>query len=210
MKGLDINFKIIEKKIVKIPKIYKFLFSLIFNIGIFVLCFFLIINPQLEEKKRLKKEYDELKTELAKLTAIKNNMNKYREEFGRLYALYQELLKQLPEHKDIPNLLRNVSNLGTETRVKITYFEPKSVQDKEFYGELSFVLRYSAPFHNVAYFFDSIRRLERIVTIANFTMAPDQKSIPGRLTINGECLGKTYVYLKEQPKKDEKKPKGKP
>ncbi|HOP85708.1 MAG TPA: type 4a pilus biogenesis protein PilO [Syntrophorhabdaceae bacterium] len=210
MKGLEINFKTIEKKIVKIPKIYKFLFSLVFNIGVFVLCFFLIISPQLDEKNRLKKEYDELKNELAKLTTIKNNMNKYREEFGRLYALYQELLKQLPEHKDIPNLLRNVSNLGTETRVKITYFEPKSVQNKEFYAELPFVLKYNAPFHNVAYFFDSIRRLERIVTITSFTMAPDPKSIPGRLTISGECLGKTYVYLKEQPKKEEKKPKGKP
>lgn len=208
MKRLEFDFKAIEKKIVKIPKIYKFLFSLIFNIGIFVLCFFLIISPQLEEKERLRKEFDELKKELDRMTAIKNNMDKYRKEFEQINALYQESLKQLPEHKDIPNLLRNVTNLGTETRVKITFFEPKAVQNKEFYGELPFVIKYNAPFHNVAYFFDGIRRLERIMTITSFTMTPDPKSVPGRLTLNGDCTAKTYVYLKEQPKKEAKKPGG--
>lgn len=210
MKKLDINIKAIEKKIVKIPKIYKFLFSLVFNTGLFLLCFFLIINPQLEEKGRLKKEYNELRKELDRMIAIKNNMNKYREEFARINALYQESLKQLPEQKDIPNLLRNVSNLGTETRVKITFFEPKPMQSKEFYAELPFVIRYSAPFHNIGYFFDGIRRLERIMTITSFTMAPDPKSVPGRITLSGECIAKTYVYLKEQPKKEEKKPGGPP
>lgn len=206
MKRLELNFKAIEKKIVKIPKIYKFLFSLVFNIGIFVLCFFLIISPQLEEKDRLKKEYDELKKELDRMTAIKNNMNKYREEFARINALYQESLKQLPEKKDIPNLLRSVSNLGTETRMKITYFEPRPVQSKEFYAELPFILKYNAPFHNIAYFFDGIRRLERIMTITSFTMSPDPKSVPGRISLTGECTAKTYVYVKEQPKKEAKKP----
>jgi len=210
LRKLNISLSIIEKKIVKIPKIYKFLFSLVFNIGIFLLCFFLIISPQLEEKDRLKREYDELKKELDRMKAIKNNMNKYREEFARINALYQESLKQLPENKDIPNLLRSVTNLATETRMKITYFEPKPVQNKEFFAELPFVIKYTAPFHNVAYFFDGIRRLERIMTITGFTMAPAPKSVSGVLTLTGECTAKTYVYLKEQPKKEEKRPGGPP
>lgn len=201
MKTPEINFKAIEKKIIKIPKVYKFIFSLVFNMGIFALCFFLIINPQLYEKNKLQKEYEELKKELDRMVTIKNNMNKYRQEFERINALYQESLKQLPEHKDIPNLLRNVTNLGTETRMKITFFEPKPVQNKEFFAELPFVIRYSAPFHNVAYFFDGIRKLERIMTVTSFKMSPDPKSPPGRLTLSGECMLKTYVYLKEQPKK---------
>ncbi|HON86050.1 MAG TPA: type 4a pilus biogenesis protein PilO [Syntrophorhabdaceae bacterium] len=210
MKKPEINLKAIEKKIIKIPKVYKLIFSLVFNIGIFALCFFLILSPQLEEKDKLNKEYQELKKELDRMVFIKNNMNKYRQEFERISALYQESLKQLPEHKDIPNLLRNVTNLGTETRLKITYFEPKPVQSKEFYAELPFVIKYNAPFHNVAYFFDGIRRLERIMTITSFKMAPDPKSTPGRLTLSGECVAKTYVYMKEQPKKDAKKPPAPP
>ncbi|MBP9561461.1 MAG: type 4a pilus biogenesis protein PilO [Syntrophorhabdaceae bacterium] len=204
MKKPEINLKTIEKKIVKIPKIYKLIFSLVFNIGIFALCFFLIISPQLDEKHKLQNEYRELKKELDRMITIKNNMSKYRQDFERINALYQESLKQLPEHKDIPNLLRNVTNLGTETRMKITFFEPKPAQNKEFYQELPFVIRYNAPFHNIAYFFDGIRRLERIMTVTGFKMAPDPKSTPGRLTLSGECVAKTYVYLKEQPKKDAK------
>lgn len=205
MKKPEINLKIIEKKIVKIPKVYKLIFSLVLNIGIFVLCFFLILSPQLDEKKKLQKDYEELKKELDRMVTIKNNMDKYRKEFERVQAMFQESLKQLPEHKDIPNLLRNVTNLGTETRMKITFFEPKPMQHKEFYSELPFVIRFNAPYHNIAYFFDGIRRLERIMTVSSFAMAPDPKSPPGRMMLNGDCVAKTYVYLKEQPKKDAKK-----
>jgi type IV pilus assembly protein PilO len=140
--------------------------------------------------------------------AIKNNMPKFRHEYAQIQELLQQTLKQLPETKDIPNLLRNVSNIGSETRLKITYFEPKALQNKEFYAELPFSIRYSGPFHNIGYFFDGIRKLERIINITSFTLTSDPKAIPARMVLSGECVATTYVYMREQPKqikKDQKK-----
>jgi type IV pilus assembly protein PilO len=207
MKKLEIDSKALRKKIAKIKRIYKLLFSIGFNILIFVLLFYFVISPQLETKRQLEGEYAKVKQELDNMIAIKNNMQKFRQEYAQLQELLQQMLKQLPETKDIPNLLRNVSNIGSETRLKITYFEPRTLQNKEFYAELPFSIRYSGPFHNIGYFFDGVRKLERIINISSFTLTSDSKSIPSRMILNGECVAKTYVYMKEPAKQDKGKKK---
>jgi type IV pilus assembly protein PilO len=141
------------------------------------------------------------------MVAIKNNIDKYRREYEQVQQSFYQALQQLPDTKDIPNLLRNVSNLGTETMLKVRYFEPKQLQTREFFSELPFELRYSGPFHNIAYFFDGVRRLERIVNISAFSLELPARANPARPVIEGQCTARTYVYVKERPKgkKDEKK-----
>jgi len=207
MMKLSIDPAEIKKKIIKIPKTYKLIFCLFINGLIFAALFYYFVMPQLETKRLLIEEHVKLKQELDNMVAIKNNMEKFRKEYAQLQELLQQMLKQLPETKDIPNLLRNISTLGTETRLKITYFEPKPVQNKEFYSELPFNIRFSGPFHHIGYFFDGIRKLERIINVTSFSLTLDPKIIPGKLNLTGECTAKTYVYLKQQPKKEEKKEK---
>ena len=79
------------------------------------------------------------------------------------------------------------------------------MQNKEFYAELPFSVKLSGPFHNVGYFFDGIRKLERIINITSFSISPEQAKVSGKLNLVGECTATTYVYLKQQPKKQEKK-----
>jgi len=205
MMKLSFDSEDLKRKIIKIPKTYKLLFCLFLSGLIFAVLFYFLVMPQLETKRQLDEEHAKLKQQLERMVAIKNNMAKFRKEYAQLQELLQQMLKQLPETKDIPNLLRNVSNVGTETRLKITYFEPKPVQNKEFYAELPFNIRFNGPFHHVGYFFDGIRRLERIINVTSFSIAPDPKKVAGKLNLVGECTAKTYVYLKQQPKKQEKK-----
>jgi type IV pilus assembly protein PilO len=204
MKKLEIDFKGISKKIAKIKRIYKLLFSIGLNILFFALLYYFILIPQLETKRQLEQEYSNIKRELDNMIAIKNNMTKFRQEYAQLQELLQQMLKQLPETKDIPNLLRNISTVGTETRLKITYFEPKPVQNKEYYAELPFSIRYIGPFHHIGYFFDGIRRLERIINVTSFSIISNSKNETGKLNLTGECTAKTYVYLKQQPKVEKK------
>ncbi len=204
MMKLSLDTTEIKRKIVKIPKTYKLIFCLFIGALVFAALFYFLVIPQLETKKQLNEEYAKLRQELDNMVAIKNNMEKFRKEYAQLQELLQQMLKQLPETKDIPNLLRNVSNVGTETRLKITYFEPKQVQNKEFYQELLFNIRYSGPYHHIGYFFDGIRKLERIIDITSFSIAPEAKKSPGKLNLVGECIAKTYVYLKQDPKKAKK------
>jgi type IV pilus assembly protein PilO len=204
MKKLEFDFKAFSKKIVKVKRSYKILFSLAVNLLIFTLLFYFVVTPQIDTKQRLTTELSKLDSELKSMVAIKNNMEKHRKEYAQLQEVLQQMLRELPETKDIPNLLRNVSTAGAEARLKITFFEPKPIQNKEFYGELPFSIRYNGPFHHVGYFFDSVRKLERIINITSFSLSLEPKSSPSNMILSGDCTAKTYVYLKEQPKQQKK------
>jgi type IV pilus assembly protein PilO len=204
MNKLEFDAKGLGKKIVKIKRVYKLIFSLCLNLLIFALLFYFLIIPQFETKDTLSAEYEKLKRELDSMVAIKNNMDKYRNEYAQLQEVLQQMLKQLPETKDVPNLLRNVSTTGTESRLKVTYFEPRAIQSKEFYSELPFAIRYDGQFHNIGYFFDGIRKLERIINITSFSLTFSPKSNSSKTVLSGECTAKTYVYTKEQPKPPKK------
>ena len=64
----------------------------------------------------------------------------------------------MPEEKEVPDLLRQVSLAAQESRTRIKYFAPKEMKAGDFYWELPFEMRYSGPYHSVGYFFDGIRR----------------------------------------------------
>lgn len=200
-----INFRGIGKKLPKITRTQRFVLIIGLNIIVFVLVFLFVINPVIESRKKLANEYQAVKRDLDGMIVIKNNMDKSRAEYAQTQEALQQLLRQLPETKDIPNLLRNVSAAGTETRVKVNYFEPGTVQNRDFYGEFPFKIRYSGTFHSIGYFFEGIRRMERLIDITSFSLVA--KGAAPRVTLEGECSAKSYVYLKEQPKpnKDDKK-----
>jgi type IV pilus assembly protein PilO len=203
---LSTSFKGIGNKLSRMSKGQKLFIVIGLNIILFVFLFFFLINPLLDTKKKLTNDYQVVKKDLDKMVDIKNNMEKYRKEYAQMKEVLGDILRQLPESKDIPNLLRNVSTIGTETRVKVTYFEPGTVQNKDFYGEFPFKFKFAGPFHNIGYFFDGIRKMERVIDIRNFTLTA--KGTPPSIILEGDGSAKSYVYLKEQPKpqpKDEKK-----
>jgi len=204
MKKLEFDFRALSKKIAKIKRSYKILFSLVVNLLVFALLFYFFVMPQIDTKQRLASDLSKLDSELHSMVAMKNNMEKHRREFAQLQEVLGQMLRELPETKDVPNLLRNVSGAGAEARLRITYFEPKGIQNKEFYAELPFSIRYNGPFHHVGYFFDSVRKLERIINITSFSLSLEPKSSPSNIILSGECTAKTYVYLKEQPKQQKK------
>jgi type IV pilus assembly protein PilO len=197
---VSLDGKNLKKRIARISRVYKIIFIVALNIAAFVCLFMFVITPLFETKQSLASEYGELKKNLDQMVLIKNNMEKYRKEYAEVQQVLQDVLRQLPETKDLPNLLRNISAVGGETRVKVKYFEPKSLQNKEFYAELPFEIRYTGGYHNLAYFFDSVRRLERIVNIVSFSLELPARAESGKSLLEGRATARTYVYLKDQPK----------
>ena len=193
------------KKLPKIPRAYKLILMFVVTILIVVGLYFGVLAPQGEEKERLAADLSQVKLELARLTAIKNGMTKARSEFAELQERLKALVTEMPEQKDMPNLLRNVSTIAQETKLRIKFFEPKEMQAQEFYSELPFEIRFSGSYHTIGYFFDGVRRLDRIVNVANFLL--ESRSSAPRSGLEGACFAKTYVYTKEAPPKDKGKQK---
>jgi type IV pilus assembly protein PilO len=190
------------KKVTRLPKKYKIIIMVSICVVLFAAIFALLLMPQFKDKKAVASELASVRLDLKKLQDIRNNMDKTRREYAEMKDRLQQVLSQMPEQKDVPNLLRQVSTLSHETGARIRYFEPKAVQAKEFYSELPFELRYTGGYHNMGYFFDGIRRLERIVHVTSFSL--EAKSVTAtKVVLEGNCMAKTYVYApaQQQPQK---------
>jgi type IV pilus assembly protein PilO len=199
-------------KTTKIPRKYRILLMLTLTLAAFAgVCFWQII-PQFEQRRFLNGEYRNAKEELARLMSMKSNFDKSLKEYFQLKENLDNVLVQMPEEKDVPNLLRQVSMLGQEAKIRLKFFEPKPLQAREFYFELPFEIRYAGGYHNIGYFFDGVRKLDRIIHIANFSL--ESKVVASKLTLEGTGMAKTYVYTKDsaneqmkdksKDKKDEK------
>jgi type IV pilus assembly protein PilO len=180
---------------VSIPKKFRIPLVIILGIAIIVGGYFSLLKTQFEDKDRLNIEKEKIQRELARLKVIQNNIVTARSEYAQLKTKLNDALKQMPEEKDIPNLLRQVSLIANESKTKVKFFAPKSLQNAEFYQELPFDLRYTASYHNLGYFFDGIRRLERIVHITSFAF--EAKSSGQKVNLEGTCNAKAYVLSKE-------------
>ncbi len=88
------------------------------------------------------KEYAEYRRNWAGSGAFQRNIAKHRQEYAQMQELLQEVMRQLPESKDIPNLLRSMTSVTEETRLKVKQFEPKQIKHTDFYSELPFEMKF--------------------------------------------------------------------
>ena len=158
--------------------------------------------------------YGQLKQKLAGIThkmisqqlkELQQSQLIHRKEYAQMQELLQDVMRQLPESKDLPNLLRSVTGVSEETRLKIKQFEPKQIKNRDFYSELPFDIKFQGKFGNLASFLDGVRKLERIISINNFSI--ESKGPPNKAVLEGSCGANAYVYLREPVKKAEPAPK---
>ena len=77
---------------------------------------------------------------------------------------------QLPDKKEIPQLLTTISSLGKESGLNFLLFRPKPEVPKEFYAEIPVEIQVEGSYHEVASFFSRVGNLDRIVNITNVIM----------------------------------------
>jgi type IV pilus assembly protein PilO len=200
------KLQINAKSIAKTPRKYRIALMLALTVAAFAGVYFMLLVPQFDQRRFLVGEYQNAKQELDRLTTMKANFEKSQKEYFQLKETLERVLVQMPEEKDVPNLLRQVSFVGQEAKLRVKFFEPKPLQSKGFYVELPFEMRYSGGYHNAGYFFDGVRKLDRIIQVSNFSL--ESKVVASKLTVEGSCLAKTYVYNKQMIQEQTKdKPK---
>jgi type IV pilus assembly protein PilO len=132
----------------------------------------LVYIPKTEEISKTEKQIAILSQRLVKAKAKAKNLRKFRAEMAEVEAEFKDMLTLLPNKKEIPSLLRNITKLGTDAQLEFRLFSPKSERSQDFYMEIPVSIEVSGNYHNVAVFFDKVGKMNRIVNILNVTMKP--------------------------------------
>ena len=192
-------FEKVEK--IKMPiRIAIFLGTLVLLAGLF---FYFIYLPKSEEIATTREEIAKLQQKLNQAIVRAKALKKFEAEYAEVDAQFQEALKLLPNTKEIPSLLKSITQLGTDSQLEFLLFSPQRERVQDFFMEIPVSIEVSGTYHNVAIFFDKVGQMERIVNILNVSMTPQKER---STTLTTRCDAVTYRFKGEtdasaQPKK---------
>mgnify|MGYP001579547892 CR=1 FL=1 len=167
-------------------------------IGIFVLIaglyWYLRYNPKSAELAELNVRLEKLQAELNESKAIAADLPRFKEEVARLNDELKKALLELPDKREIPSLLTNISKLGIESGLEFIRFKPMSEIPSGFYAKVPVEISLKGTYHEVATFFDKVSKLSRIVNITNISMS-GAKEEGGKIILTTPCLATTYRFI---------------
>lgn len=171
--------------------------------------YFVIIKGKDREIDQLQENLAKIRKEVEDNKVHTRDYSKLKERMVGLDAKLLEATQQLPSEKEIPELLEQISNIGTQYGLEFLVFKPGGEVLKDFYSEVPVNLRIRGKFHNILMFFDEIAHLPRIVTVDNIAMSSGSQKT-GVTNLDMKCQAVTYRFIEvEKRKKGEGKKGGK-
>src|SRR5512133_2908287 len=145
------------------------------------------IRKTVQEQARLDKEYIEK-------TAIANNLNQFRREKELLEQQLREALAELPEEKNIEDLLQLFQDRAIKAGLKIGSIEPKAPSTERFYAKIPIPMTVTGNYHEIATFFDALGRMRRIVNVSDVQL-DSPKDVNGKVILNGKFLVTAFMFV---------------
>jgi len=166
----------------------------------------LVYMPYSEEIYQLKEEISGLKHRIALAKIKAKNLAKFRAEHARVEKQFDEALKILPDKREIPSLLKGITQLGINSKLQFKLFRPGKEAPQDFYVKIPVSIEVGGTYGDVALFFDKVRRMDRIVNIENITIKPQTPLSTDLVTT---CTAITYRFKTKEERAKEKKGKKK-
>ncbi|MGB7573647.1 MAG: type 4a pilus biogenesis protein PilO [Thermodesulfobacteriota bacterium] len=203
--------------ILKLPTPKKVLILVVILCAIAGLYLYFFFMPAQEELNVAQRELSKLEVELSNSKAIARDLQKFKEQVERLNEELKNALTQLPNEKEIPEILKTISSLGKESNLEFTLFRPKPEEPQQFYAKVPIELVALGNYHNIGIFFDKVSKLPRIINVVDFNMTKtkEAKEIKDmkrkddpQIMLRTSCMINTYRFIekKSEEKKSEKKP----
>ena len=179
-------------------------------LGIIILLIVLVLGqylllPAYEKLDAKDQEYTKLEQDLNEKKRVAQDPKVFEAKLESVKRDLEIKKAQLPDKKEIPQLLTTISSLGKESGLSFLLFRPKPEVPKEFYAEIPVEIKVEGGYQEVASFFSRVGNLDRIVNITNVIMEKP-KDQGGKMILTTSCLATTFMFIetpvaKEEPSK---------
>lgn len=164
---------------------------------IILLYIFLFYLPRSTQITQNRERIQSLEQEKVKLQSFIKEREKTKLEIEEVEGRFNQAKTQLPEQKEIPELLKQVSNLGRDSGLEVVLFRQKAEVLQDLYAEVPVEMAVRGNYHQVALFFDKVRSLDRIVNISDTNMKNPQM-VGGQMQVDAAFAATTYRFLNEE------------
>ena len=194
---------IINEKYIPLDKKVKIVLAVALIAVPIVIFYFVFFAPNQKEISSLTDKKEKLDAEVTEAQAAADNLDQHKDALAAAQEKFEKIAEILPEKKEIPKLLRSISDLGKNAGLDFVSFKPGNEELKEFYAEIPLNIELLGPYHNIGYFLDQVSKLDRLVTVKNIKMA-SPKEEGTEMLLESSCNLLTYRFTGE-PAPDAKK-----
>ncbi len=142
------------------------------SLMIVILClgYYFDWQHQLKEVKEAKQQHTALRHQFEVKQQQAANLAVYREQLKEMKIVFGKMLRQLPGKAEVPGLLEDISKVGVANGLAFKRIKPLPEKKYDFYAELPIEISVEGSYHQIAMFVSALAKLDRIVTLGDFTI----------------------------------------
>ena len=159
--------------------------------------YFDIQDMQLQLESERAKE-PELKTKIEEKQQLAANLDAYKAQLAEMEQTLQAILRQLPNKKEIENLIVDVAQTSLADGLKNVQIQALPEVPFDYYAEAPYVLRFQGTYHQLAKFVSDASALPRIITLHNFATITPSPDFAKNKELDLKITAKTYRYLDDE------------
>ena len=162
--------------------------------------FFWVIQPMEEEMEAQRAEQRRLDMDLAEKSEIAQNLNERRREMDVLEQKLAEALTELPENKDVEELLAQLNDIGKKSGLEISRVEPgpETVGGGDFFARIPIRMSVAGNYHEIAMFLQEVANMRRIVNVNNIQLN-GARTRNEKVILSSSFMATTFRFVQTNP-----------
>jgi type IV pilus assembly protein PilO len=195
----NVNANQLLEQLEKLPAVARHAVRVGVALLVIVLYWFTMAGSANQRVNLLQSQLSDLQNEISEARAVASNLKGFEERREELQAQLDAALSQLPNSRQMPGLLTDMSSLGKKSGLEVRTFDPTGEVSRGFFAEVPIKVEFFGAYHDVGIFFDRLSRLSRIVNITQMDMSVEsERGDMPRLKVTG--VATTFRFI------DQKKP----
>jgi len=187
-------------KILELPKLQKIAVLVVVIILAAALYYSFLHVPLSDQIAKLADSVEIAKNE--KLTKSKKaaSLPRLRQDLARLDLELKKAVAQLPDRKEVADLLSSITAKAQSAGLDVLVFRPRAETLQEHYAEVPVDITVKGNYHDMIDFFDNVRRLDRLINIDNIGFK--NPTVNGdRVFVETTTVATAYRFLNEAERK---------
>jgi type IV pilus assembly protein PilO len=176
-----------------IPAQYRWIMVAALPMVLAAAYWYFLYSPVAQEIANLDQQIEQQHQILSDYQKVAADYDSFQTLVYDLEIKLRKALSQLPDSKEIPDLIRQVSDIGVRSGLEITLLRPQPEQLHEYYAEVPVTLKMIGAYHSLGQFFDQLAQLPRIISVSKVKF--DGHTQENVTRIEAECLATTYRFL---------------
>lgn len=165
---------------------------------LFFLYGYLLYLPRNAEIAEKEENLVALEQDRDRKLALVSNLPQLRQEVADLNAALKEAVAQLPDTKEIPDLLSGISAVARESGLEIQQFRQKAENYQDFYAEVPVEILVKGTYWQVEQFFKKVADLTRIVNVSDIGIKAPTLIENDPVKLQTSCAATTFRFLDEE------------